>query len=95
MQRPKDKNSQIIFLYLKQMIRSCGTASAAKFKSAFADWRYSAALQPITHDSVELMNATTNQRRSDESSLKHAVLFTGELSHQKQQSADERMNVSK
>ncbi len=80
MQRPKDKNSRIIFLYLKQMIRSCGTASAAKFKSAFADWRYSAALQPITHDSVELMNATTNQRRSDESSLKHAVLFTGELS---------------
>ncbi len=26
------------------VIRSCGTASAAKFKSAFADWRYSAAL---------------------------------------------------
>ncbi len=25
----------------------------------------------ITHDSVELMNARTNQRRSDESSLKH------------------------
>ncbi len=26
------------------VIRSCGTASAAKFKFAFADWRYSAAL---------------------------------------------------
>ncbi len=29
------------------------------------------ALQPITDDSAEFMNATANQRRSDESSLKH------------------------
>ncbi len=29
------------------------------------------ALQPITHDAVELMNAMNNQRRSDESSLKY------------------------
>ncbi len=34
------------------------------------------ALQPITHDSVELMNAVANQRRSDESLLKRGVLFS-------------------
>ncbi len=53
---------------------------------------------PITHDSVKLMNAMTNQRRSDESPLKRGVLLrarslteiSGEFSHQKQQSAEVR-----
>ncbi len=59
-------------------------------------------LQPITNDSVKLMNVMANQRHSDKSLLKHNVLFTcsltelsGEFSHQKKQSSDVHKNVSK
>ncbi len=48
---------------------SCGI----KFRSANGASNYAflqhSTLYPITHDSVELMNAMANRRRSDESSL--------------------------
>ncbi len=81
--------------------RSARLSSAAKFKPASAGWHWakdrdvSTALRiiTITRDSVELMNAMTNQRRSDESSLKcrrfcHSladwIRLSGEFSYQKQ-----------